>query len=327
MTPLEQAVCAARQAPSVFNTQPWAWRIDGDRMELFTDHRRRVRSIDPDSRLLLLSCGAALHHARTFLDAAGWSAAVERLPDGERPQLLARISLGPPTTPDPEAVRMAAVIARRHTDRRAFSDRPVAGFELTKLRRFVEAEGAYLHVVGPEQVNRLAFSAEVAAGIETRDISYRSDLRTWTSRPADSGDGVTARTAVRPAPRPVPVRDFFPGGEARLQSGPDLDRGAAFVVLFGLDDRPMSLLCAGEALSALLLLATADGLATAPLSDVVEKDWPRQLLRHLLRGIGEPYLVVRLGYRAGRAPAPEAPRRDLREFVTFAGGEDDAPRP
>jgi hypothetical protein len=33
MTPLEQAARAAQHAPSVFNTQPWSWRITGESMD------------------------------------------------------------------------------------------------------------------------------------------------------------------------------------------------------------------------------------------------------------------------------------------------------
>jgi nitroreductase len=316
MTPLEQAARAAQHAPSVFNTQPWSWRISGKAMELFADPERRVDSIDRDGRLLVLSCGAALHHARTYLAAAGWSVTVERLPAADQPGLLARVTLGRPVPPDPEAVRMAAAISRRHTDRRAFEDRPVTEFELTKLRRFVEAEGAYLHTVRPDQMAMLAISTEVAAGAELDDPTYRSDLHRWTSRPGDAGDGVPPATAVKPELRRVPVRDFFPGATAELDAGAAHDQGAAYVVLFGLDDQPVNLLRGGEALSALLLLATADGLATAPMSDAVEADWPRHLMRGLIADIGAPYLAVRLGYRHDRESVPAAPRRDLRDVIT-----------
>ncbi|MET0419290.1 MAG: nitroreductase, partial [Actinoplanes sp.] len=82
-------------------------------------------------------------------------------------------------------------------------------------------------------------------------------------------------------------------------------------------DRPVDLLRGGEALSALLLRATADGLATAPLSDAVEVDWPRHLVTGLLAGVGEPYVVVRLGYRPAGDPLPPAPRRDPRDVITI----------
>ena len=71
MTALEAAARAAQHAPSVFNTQPWAWRITGDALELWADTSRRLDAIDRDGRLLLLSCGAALHHARVALAATG----------------------------------------------------------------------------------------------------------------------------------------------------------------------------------------------------------------------------------------------------------------
>jgi hypothetical protein len=45
-------------------------------------------------------------------------------------------------------------------------------------------------------------------------------------------------------------------------------------------------------LSALLLSATDEGLATAPLSDAIKVEWPRLLLRELLGGVGEPFLVI-----------------------------------
>jgi hypothetical protein len=61
---LETAARDAMRAPSVFNTQPWAWRIDGTALELRADWSRQLNRVDPDGHFLLLSCGAALHHAR-----------------------------------------------------------------------------------------------------------------------------------------------------------------------------------------------------------------------------------------------------------------------
>lgn len=316
MTPLEHAARAAQHAPSIFNTQPWNWQITGHTMQLFADPDRQVHSIDPDSRLLLLSCGAALHHARTALNAAGWAARVEHLPDPQHPELLARITLGGNIPPDPENQRMAAAMQRRRTDRRSFTDQTVPEAELTKLRRFVESEGAYLHVVRPDQIATLAIGSELAGNTELNDPAYRTDLARWTTRPTQTGDGVPPATAVQPDLRRVPLRDFFPETGAELHAGAAHDRGAAYVILFGNSDGRRELLHAGEALSALLLLATADGLATAPLSDTIEVQWPRHLLRTLLADIGEPYLVVRLGYAPDRQPIPAAPRRAPHDVIT-----------
>jgi nitroreductase len=315
MTALEAAARAAQHAPSVFNTQPWSWRITGDTMELFADSTRKLDTVDRDGRLLLLSCGAALHHARVTLAAAGHGAVVERLPDPMRPDLLARVSLGDPVPPTEND--LADAIYQRRTDRRAFGDTSVPDAELTALRHVVESEGAYLHLVRPEQLPELAVTAELAARAERADPAYRAELGHWTTRPDFTGDGVPPATAVRDELRRVPVRDFAPDGDAGLAAGSAHDQGAAYVVLFGTGDEPADFLRGGEALSALLLRATADGLATAPISDAIEVEWPRNLLRGMLAGIGDPYLVVRLGYLPSDVPLPRAPRRDPRDVITI----------
>jgi len=100
-----------------------------------------------------------------------------------------------------------------------------------------------------------------------------------------------------------------------LLAGAGEDEGAAYTILFGPADRPLDLLRGGEAMSALLLGATAEGVAAAPISEAVEIAWPRQLLRRLVPGGGEPYLIVRLGYAASAESPPVSPRREPRDII------------
>lgn len=315
---LEAAARQALHAPSVFNTQPWRWRITTDTLELRADPDRQLAATDPDGRLLTLSCGAALHHARVFLAAAGWAVTVERRPDPADPALLARLRATGPAHLDVTAARLVDAIPRRRTDRRAYGDRPVPEPVLARLRAAVEAEDAHLHIVRPDQMPMLAVSTGRAADAELADPAYREELRRWTDRPAGSGDGVPTATAVRPGPRRVPLRDYAPGGAAGLTAGADFDRGAAYLILFGEQDEPAAWLRGGEALSALLLTATAEGLASAPLSDAIEVAWPRRMMRDLLAGIGDPYLVVRVGWGPDD-DLPPAPRRTPADVIEVTG--------
>ncbi|MGC4896746.1 Acg family FMN-binding oxidoreductase [Micromonospora sp. DT31] len=314
---LEAAAHQSLHAPSVFNTQPWRWRVTADALELRADPDRQLTHTDPDGRLLMLSCGTALHHARVSLTAVGWAATVERLPDPADPTLLARLHATGPTDLDVPAGRLVDAIPRRRTDRRAYGDRPVPEAVLARLGDAVEAEGAHLHVVRPDQMPMLAVSTGRAADAELADPAYREELHRWTNRPAAGGDGVPATNAVRPAPRRVPLRDHTPGGAAGLSAGPDFDRGAAYLILFGDHDEPAAWLRGGEALSALLLTATAEGLASAPLSDAVELAWPRRMMRDLLAGLGEAYLVVRVGW-GPKAELPPTPRRAAADVIEVA---------
>jgi len=312
---LESAARASLHAPSVFNTQPWTWRLTGNTLELRADPDRALDAVDPDGILMMLSCGTVLHHARVTLAAAGRQVVVERLPDPDDATLLARVRLGGTAPPDPRVRAMMGAITRRRTDRRAFGAREVPDETLQQLGLLVEREGARLHRVLPDQMALLTVSTDLAAAAELDDPDYRDDLRRWTSRPPASGDGVPPATAVRPGLRRVPVRDFDPAGGEGMPAGTGRDQGAAYVVVFGIGYRPIDLLRGGEALSALLLAATAEGLSTAPLSDAVEVTWPRHLLRYLLSGRGEPYVVVRLGYVEDEEPLPPVPRRDAAEVI------------
>jgi hypothetical protein len=303
------------RAPSVFNTQPWVWHLADQSLTLSSDPARRLGVTDAEGRLLLLSCGGALHHARVALAAAGWRADVQRFPDEQRPDVLARITVADRAEPDLGAARLFSAIGRRRTDRRAFGDLRVPDETLARLRRLVEAEGAYLHVVPDDRVPELAVSVDEAADVEYFDPAYRSELTKWTSRPAWTGDGVPPATAAQPGLRRVPVRNFLADGSAGLLAGADDDEGAAFVIIFGAGDRPIDLLRAGEAMSALLLEATAEGISTAPISEAVEVAWPRVLLRRLLSGMGEPYLIVRLGYVDSTDVLPVTPRRAVDEVI------------
>ncbi|MEV1286491.1 nitroreductase [Micromonospora sp. NPDC049679] len=315
VTALTQAAQQALRAPSVFNSQPWRWRITADTLELFADPDRQLTVIDPEGRLLLISCGAALHHARVALGAAGFQIEIARFPERDDPDVLARIRVVARQDPAPEDLRLYDAIPLRRTDRRGFGDTPVPAAALTRLRLAAEANDAFLHMVRMDQMPMLAIATAQAAATELADPAYRAELMRWTNRPADSGDGVPPSTAVRQRSRRVPIRDYALGAEPGLEMGEENDRGATYAILFGQQDERAAWLRGGEALSALLLTAVVEGLSAAPLSDAIEQTWPRRLMRDLLAGIGEPYLVVRLGVGADPAGLPPVPHRDPAEVI------------
>ena len=308
---LEAAARDALLAPSVFNTQPWQWRISGNALELRADWSRRLTATDPDGHSLVLSCGAALHHARISLLAAGWKVSVDRV-HGEA---LARICLLEPGPVDPVAVVLREAIHRRRTDRRPFADDPVPVEALNALGEAAAAEGVRLHRVGMDQMPMLAIAASLAGAEESSNPGYRLELMRWTNRPEWSEDGVPPSTAVRKVPRRVPVREFAMSPQEGIPVEPGGDRGAAYLILYGDAVDTADWLRAGEALSAVLLTAVSCGLAVAPLTDVLEVEHPRELVQGLLREGGMPYALVRCGYPVDPTPLATAPRRSAGDVI------------
>jgi nitroreductase len=321
MRTLAEAARLAQRAPSVFNTQPWRWRIRSHSLDLLRDPTRTLGATDPAGHQLLMSCGAALHHARLALAAAGRKVTVARFPDPAIPELVARLDISGRAVAEARIRQLRGAIPRRRTDRRAFGATPVPGEVLARLGAAARAEGADLYPLRAEQVPALAAAAAEAARAERADAGYRATLAEWTGRPSGSGDGVPATTAVPAGSRPVPIRDFTIPGHPGLAAGPGHDEGTAYVILHGMADTEQAWLCGGEALSAVLLTAVLEGLAVAPMSDVFEVEQPRRLVQGLLpRGVA--YLVLRIGMPTADEAPPPSPRRRPAAVIEFPDPRD-----
>ncbi|MDQ7910419.1 nitroreductase family protein [Phytohabitans sp. ZYX-F-186] len=320
-TRLRAAAMAAGRAPSILNTQPWRWRLRGDELDLYAVRSRRVDSIDPEGRLLTVSCGAALHHARVALAAAGREPAVTRCPDPGDPDLLARMRVAGPHEVRPEDRDDERSIGRRRSDRRPFpATEPVPDETLAALEAAATGEGAWLHRVGPEQIAFLVTAGEGAASIQGRDEAYSSDLHAWTRRGHASGEGVPPETVVSPTERRVPLRDFTLDGESLLEPGYGDDRYAQYLIVATDGDRPLDWLRAGEAVSAVWLAATSRGLAGSAMSDVVEVPGARALLTGLLDRHGYPQLVLRFGLDMQQRRPPASPRQPPASTIEIGDG-------
>lgn len=311
---LAGAAACAGYAPSIHNTQPWRWRVMPDKLELYAVRDRQLRATDPEGRLLTISCGTALHHARVALAAEGWTVEVVRHPDPDQPDLLAVLAptgRGPVTT---AAIRLVQAAQLRRSDRRPVSDTPVPATALDVIRAAVTEEELELHVLSGDQVQDLAAAASRAGEVEAADPGIQEELLYWTGR-SPAGTGMPASVLPASAPRTtVPGRDF--GHPGTLPIGPGHDRMARYAVLFGPDDEPASWLRAGEALSSCWLVATQRGVSMLPLSGAIEVPATRATLRRLLAGIGQPYLVLRLGLAdPEHAGPPHTPRMPAAQVV------------
>ena len=291
---LTEAAMAAGFAPSVHNTQPWKWRVHPERLDLRAARERQLQVADPEGRLLVISCGTALHHAQVALAAEGREARVSRLPEPGDLDLLARITVGERGEASAEAMRSFQTLGLRHTDRRPVAATPPDEKAIDAVRYAGTRAGVNVHRLTEDQVTELGAAAARADQIEIMDPEQRAEIAYWVGGDRPDGAGVPME-AIPDAVTPsiVPGRDFV--REGHLHTGEGSDRAAVYLMLFGDGDEPADWLRAGEALSAAWIEATEQGLSVLPFSTVVEVPSTRETMRSMLSFIGYPYLVLRVG--------------------------------
>jgi nitroreductase len=315
---LRAAVSKAVLAPSVYNTQPWKFHIADHRIELFADRLRQAMVLDPTGRQLYMSCGAALHHLGVALRGSGYHPVIEILPDDDRDH-LASIVVTPGDLPDAREEELAAAILQRHSQREPFSARPVSPDALRELRKSAEAEGGWVAIARDrdDQI-MLAVLQSHADAAEISDPAYLAELRAWRrTDPTDDGIPDSALPTARSGRHSeVVMRNFAAeldqssSAEDGTSSLPD-ERPALLII--GTDcDGPRQWLTAGKALSSLLLAATVLGIRASMLGQVIDLPGARSQLRQLMRLVGEPQMVLRLGYGP---PAAATPRRPLSKVL------------
>lgn len=307
---LAEAVAAAGYAPSIRDTQPWWWCLDGDTLNLYLERSRVLAVADPDTRLAILSCGAALHHVLTTLAAEGWRAAVQRMPDAADQDHLAHLRVEQSAPPDAEAIRHVRTIRSRHTNRRIVTGAPVGSEDLRAITASVQAEGAWLQILRPDQVRELAGAADQARRTEAGGPEWQVELAYWTDGARAAGTGDQAN----PRHTPPGTGSGHDVGDRPISA--EDDRAALFAILYGRSDEPRDWLRAGEALSAGWLTATERGISVMPLSAPVEVMGTRETMRRLLSYLNHPFLVLRLGtVDPADTDTPHAPRRPADQII------------
>lgn len=322
------ALQLAARAPSVHNSQPWRWKVQlatqQPVLELFANPDLHLRSVDPDGRGLILSCGAALHHCVVALAALGRRCKVHRLPDPADPYHLATIELcdtdpgqQPEHAPDQVDVALAAAIPRRRTDRRCFSGWPVAAADIALMGARAARTGVMLRRIDAlDQLNTVVAQAVFA---HRTDYDYLAELTTWSGR-YGSVAGVPARSVPTPSTgAPIPGRLFADPLLAQPPgANPAEDRAVMLALGTEHDDR-LSQLRAGEATSVVLLTATALGLASCPVTEPLEIAETRAAVRRDVFGTsGYPQMLLRVGWAPINAdPLPATPRRFLNDTVEW----------
>ncbi|GLL02281.1 nitroreductase [Dactylosporangium matsuzakiense] len=203
---LRVAADTAGFAPSILDSQPWRWRLTGNTLALYLDRASMDDDVDVDGRLAIISCGAALHHARIALAAAGWRLTMNRRPDPADPDRLASLRLEERTLTEQARSPLVDSIPLRRTDRTPATGAPIEATQLKAITSAVRAEETSLHVLYPDEVLDLARAASGGAPAPSG-----SDDRTIGTAPASLGGSATFAVLYGHTDEP---EDWLRAGEA-----------------------------------------------------------------------------------------------------------------
>jgi hypothetical protein len=285
-------IATAARAPSVQNTQPWRFRAGEYAIELYADPGRKLR-VDPASREMLISCGAALYGLA--LRSLGYPPVVELLPDPARRRLLARVTLGqaePMTAWGAPAAGGAA--APPHPPRPSEAGALPAGLA-AGLQHDALAEGAQLALIdrrSPLPSWRASPARSATAKIVTR----------WPGTRCGAGAAAPA-TALPPTPSPSAL-NASPAGSRSVTS----TWAAAWGCCPAAGHHPPSprscsppataradWLRVGEALCRLLAHAASQWAFASLYTQPLDSEPIRALIRDRLALPGFPQMLLQLG--------------------------------
>jgi nitroreductase len=307
------ALSLAQYAPSVHNSQPWHWYLGDHSVHLYADLNRWLPATDSQGRDLVVSCGTVLHHARVALASVSLATTVHRQPNPDEPDHLAALELRGTHAGDLD-LRLAKAIEHRRTDRRPFTTWPVPAAFLDELVEEASSQGATARVLDPSARADVLRAIREADRVHRELPGYETELAVWSGIHAGDDGVPSANLLGSSVDANQPARRFIEG-ELPIP-GPEVD-GSRLLVIGTAGDDAQSQLRAGEALSALLLTATAFGLATCPLSEPLEIPSTHSFVRdQILHGSLVPQILVRVGWAHSGPPLRRTPRRPVADTVS-----------
>lgn len=316
---IEDAVTTASRAPSLHNSQPWRWVLNGGELGLFLD-RSRVLSTDRRAREAVISCGAALDHLRTAMLAKGWQPHIDRFPNPKNPDHLASITFTAAEAVADQDLRRAGAIWVRQTDRLPFSGPTDWDHIEPAVVAAVGELAVHVDVLPDDARPRLAYATELAENLRRYDIPYHNELHWWTaSYEASEGIPYSALVSAHEGER-VGIDRVFPAIHKPERRSAIPEDHATILLLSTDHNNRADALAAGEALSAVLLECTVHDLATCPVTHLTELQITRDLVQTLVERDAVPQVLIRAGVSpVTETKPPPTPRRDLADILESNG--------
>jgi nitroreductase len=302
----------ATLAASGHNTQPWRFRIAGERIEILPDFSRRTPVVDPDDHHLFVSLGCAAENLALAAEARGRQGQISFEPENGG-SVVFTFGGGPGT-----GSALFDAIPKRQSTRAEYDGKPVSAADLRTLAAASAVPGVDLVLItGRPQIERVRDLVVAGNSAQIADAAFIRELKAWlrfSPREAiETGDGLFSAASGSPAlPSWLGPRLFdwvFRADVENDKYARQIASSAGIAVFAAQKEDREHWVLAGRACQRFALQATALGLKHAFINQPVEVARLRPELASLI-GLPDrrPDLVMRFGHGPG---LPYSARRPI----------------
>lgn len=309
---IDVLLTAAVAAPSMHNTQPWRFEINGHVIDVLLDGSRALPAEDTTGRAMRIAAGAATFNLRCAAASMGYDSWFGLTPYPHEPDLVARVVIEPSGTADQTLKQLFEQIPRRHTSRGPARLAPPSADARIALMRAALAEGAELTWLSGPQIKEVLDMLVDTDLREIGDWHRRTERAHWIGGDRTEEGVPTSALGPRSQTYPAPVRDLGTTPGDRNRPSATFEQEPVLAVLSTDTDTSADHLVAGLALERVLLTATQEGLAASFLNQPLEYDDLRSAVQRTTGKPGYAHMVIRFSHTTATPPTP---RRPVSDFV------------
>lgn len=294
-------------APSSHNTQPWKFRIDGNRIDLFMDETRWLKVCDDDQRELHISVGCCLENLLVAADHYGLRHQVKYLPDSYNPMHAVGVEFmdGGSAEIDSQFFPMIPV---RHTNHGEYDGRSIPEDVQKQLSGCAEPN-IHVQLTSDQSIKQIVEELVVRAdAIEFADPAFRKELGYWI------GQGVFGTSWLMSKIGKLAVTHINMGISTAKKDSAVLMSSPVLGLISSEDNTRETQIKVGQIYQRLSLLAASFDIWCQPMSQIVQVKEIKQAVAKIQP---DPLLFPQLPFRLGFAEPEKqrTPRRSLTEVL------------
>jgi nitroreductase len=298
-------------APSVKNSQPWAFSVQGSRVHLLADLRRCQTQSDPDRRELYISLGCALENLLSAAEHFGFGHGVSYFPEPGHQELVATVTFAPGGVPSRtrEGATLSAML-QRHNDNSVFREAAVPEELRLRLMACCQEPDLQVHLTDDPHFRRWIDALTLVADrVEFADPAFRKELGYWI------GQGVFGAPPLLARLESLAVSRIDLGESVARQDHAIVESAAVLGLICATGDSHLAHVRTGQLFERLWLTATGMGVTIHPMSQTMRRHELRSAVSELLPSAGwMPQHLFRVGFSV-RQDDYHTPRRPVEDVL------------